>query len=365
MSAHPEEHFPADYRSGRHDFVAACEQAGIDVVARVHPQVKGRDGKPLFLDTAVIGPRDAKKALLLISATHGVEGYFGSGVQTGLMREGLAGRVPKDTKIVLLHALNPYGFSWDRRVNEDNADINRNSVDFAGPPANAPYDALASAISPRDIAPEAMKAANAKLTEFLKAHGAFALQEAISKGQYKYPDGVYYGGARESWSLKMLKDVFVETLSHVKTLTVIDFHTGLGAFGAGEMITEDMPGSAAYKRAIRMWGDTVASSEAGESVSAPLSGTIDKAVATWLDKVELTFAALEVGTRDTRTVFNALRKDNWLHCFAPGRDKHKDARAIRLELRDAFYPDTADWKRKVWGHADAAVGAALKAFGGS
>ncbi|MEJ0040736.1 MAG: DUF2817 domain-containing protein [Rhizomicrobium sp.] len=290
MTTDASEHFPADYRRGRHAFVQACEQAGIDVVSRVHPGIEGRDGKPLFLDTAVIGPREATKALLLISATHGVEGYFGSGVQTGLMREGLATRAPADTKIVLLHALNPYGFSWDRRVNEDNADINRNCVDFAHPPANEPYDRLAAAISPRDISGAAMKSANARLVEFLKSHGAFALQEAISKGQYKYPDGVYYGGARESWSIKMLKDVFVETLAHVKTLTVIDFHTGLGAFGAGEMITEDMPGSPAYRRARAMWGGKVASSEAGESVSAPLSGTIDKAVATWLKAVELTFA---------------------------------------------------------------------------
>jgi hypothetical protein len=363
MSVYPEAHFPTDYRHGRHDFIAACEEAGIDVIARVHPDVAGRDGKPLFLDTAVIGPRDAKKALLLISATHGVEGYFGSGVQTGLMREGLAGRAPKGAKIVLLHALNPYGFSWDRRVNEDNADINRNCVDFAAPPANGPYDQLAAAISPRDISAKGLKGANADLIDYLKKHGAFALQEAISKGQYKYPDGVYYGGARESWSLKMLKDVFAENLGTVKKLTVIDFHTGLGEFGAGEMITEDMPGSAAYKRARAMWGGRVASSEAGESVSAPLSGTIDKAVAQWLDKVELTFAALEVGTRDTRTVFNALRKDNWLHCFAPGRHKHKLAKAIRLELRDAFYPDTPDWKRMVFGHANEAVTAALKAFG--
>jgi len=363
MSHDPSEHFPADYRQGRHAFVQACEQAGIDVVSRVHPGVEGRDGKPLFLDTAVIGPREAKKALLLISATHGVEGYFGSGVQTGLMRNGLASRAPKDTKIVLLHALNPYGFSWDRRVNEDNADINRNCVDFAHPPANEPYDKLAAAISPRDISDEGMISANVKLIEYLKSHGAFALQEAISKGQYKYPDGVYYGGAKEAWSVKMLKDVFVETLAHVKKLTVIDFHTGLGDFGAGEMITEDLPDSAAYKRARAMWGKRVASSEAGESVSAPLSGTIDKAVAKWLKAVELTFAALEVGTRDTRAVFNALRKDNWLHCFAPGRFKNKAAEAIRLELRDAFYPDTAEWKRMVWGHADEVVTAALQALG--
>ncbi|MGZ5961623.1 MAG: M14 family metallopeptidase [Rhizomicrobium sp.] len=359
MSPDPAEHFPADYRSGRHDFIASCEQAGVDVVARVHPNAKGRDGSPLFLDTAIIGPRDARKALLLISATHGVEGYFGSGVQTGLMREGLAKRAPKDSKIVLLHALNPYGFSWDRRVNEDNADINRNFVDFAHPPQNKAYEALAAEISPRDISPEAMKKANAKLTDYLKTHGAFALQEAISRGQYKFADGIYYGGSRESWSAKMLKDVVNEDLAHVQKLIVVDFHTGLGEFGAGEMITEDLPGSASYQRARAMWGTRVASSEAGESVSAPLSGTIDKAFPGWLPKTELTFAALEVGTRSTRDVFNALREDNWLHCFADKRHKHKDARAIRLELRDAFFPDTAEWKRMVWKHATEVVDAAL------
>lgn len=360
MSLDPEEHFPADYRSGRHNFIAACARAKVDVVTRVHPEAKGRDGKPLFLDTAIIGPRDAKKALLLISATHGVEGYFGSGVQTGMMREDLATRVPKDGKVVLLHALNPYGFSWDRRVNEDNADINRNFVDFAHPPQNKPYEALAAEISPRDISPGAMKNANAELTGYLKAHGAFALQEAISRGQYKFADGIYYGGSRESWSAKMLKDVVNEDLSHVEKLIVVDFHTGLGEFGAGEMITEDLPGSPAYVRAQAMWGARVASSEAGESVSAPLTGTIDHAFPRWIPKTELTFAALEVGTRSTRDVFNALRKDNWLHCFADKRYRHKDAEAIRLELRDAFYPDTADWKRKVWKHATEVVDAALK-----
>jgi hypothetical protein len=354
------EYFPSDYRAARRAFIEACEHDGVDVIARVHPTAQGRDGKPLFLDTAIIGPRDAKKALLLMSATHGVEGYFGSGVQTGLMREGLVGRVPPDTKIVLLHALNPYGFSWDRRVNEDNADINRNFVDFADPPSNRPYDALAEYIAPRDIAPDAMKAANAKLTAYLKEHGAMALQEAISRGQYRHPEGVYYGGARQSWSAAMLKDVIAENLQHLSKLIVIDFHTGLGAFGAGEMITEDLPGSPAYARARALWGNRVASSEAGESVSAPLAGTIDKAFADWFPHTELTFAALEVGTRDTRAVFKALRRDNWLHCIAG--HTHPLAEAIRLELRDAFYPDDDVWKLLVWSHSVEVVESALRSL---
>ncbi|MDE1937728.1 MAG: DUF2817 domain-containing protein [Alphaproteobacteria bacterium] len=361
MNAKPEGHFPADYRSARIAFIKACTAANLGSIARVHPTAKARDGKPLFLDTATIGPRDAQSALLLISGTHGVEGYFGSGVQTGLLREGLASRMPKAAKVVLLHALNPYGFSWDRRVDEENADVNRNFVDHTNPPANEAYEALADAIAPKDISAEALKIANAKLRAYSQAHGAFALQEAISKGQYEFPDGLYFGGRRQGWSARMLYDVFREELAQVKKLIVIDFHTGLGAHGEGEMISEDLPGSAPYRRAKRLWGERVKSSEASESVSVPLTGTIDKAFPAWMRGGELTFAALEMGTVATREGFLALRKDNWLHRVAG--TAHSAADAIRRELRAAFYPDTLEWKRKAWAAAHEVVGAALEALG--
>ncbi len=357
--AHPEDHFPQDYRDARHAFIAAAEAADLGVTSRLLLSDKGADGKPLFLDTTTIGERGAATALLLMSGTHGVEGYFGSGVQTGLLREKIA--APQGAKIVMLHALNPYGFSWDRRVNEDNADINRNFADFKNPPANAAYDELADAIVLRDLSRETLKAANAKLRAWSERNGPFRLQEAISAGQYSHKDGIYYGGAKESWSHAMLKDVFREELKSVKRLVVIDFHTGLGEHGAAEMITEDLPGSAAYGRAKAMWRN-VQSSEAGESVSPPLLGTIDKAVATWMAGKELTFAALEAGTRDSRAVFNALRRDNWLHLNRGQNDPEWSE--VKREIRDAFYPDTDEWKRMVWDHAAGAVQGALAAIAG-
>ncbi|HEY1707331.1 MAG TPA: M14 family metallopeptidase [Rhizomicrobium sp.] len=355
----PETHFPADYRSARHAFLTASDR--LDVTTRVHPEARGPDGKPLFMDVAEIGARKAKAALLLMSATHGAEGYFGSGVETGLLREG-ALVPPKGSKIVVLHAVNPYGFAWDRRVNEDNADINRNFVDFANPPKNEAYAQLAEWVAPKDISREAIREANAHLRAFSDMHGAFALQTAISAGQYTHPDGVYFGGSKESWSSRMLRDVLKEHLRGVKELIVIDFHTGLGEAGAAEMITEDLPGSPAYERQKAIWGARVKSSEAGESLSAPLTGTIDTAFARWLPKVELTFAALECGTRPTRDVFNALRKDNWLHQIA-GNTNNADADAIRRETRDAFYVDTPEWKRRVWAHGAEVVQQALNAMG--
>ncbi len=360
MTNAPEQYFPSDYRAARAAFMAAAEGAGLGVTSRVHPSAKGRDGKPLFLDTTTIGAREVEKALLLISGTHGVEGYFGSGVQTGLLREGLAGRVPEGVQLVMLHAFNPYGFSWDRRVNEDNADVNRNFVDHAHPPSSEAYAALADAIAPADVSPEAMDAANARLRAYAEKHGAFALQAAISTGQYAFPDGIYYGGARESWSALMLKDVFREELKHVRKLVAIDFHTGLGESGAAEMIVEDAPGTPGFVRARAMWGGRVQSTTGGGSLSPPLTGTLDDAVARLMDGGETTFAALEVGTRPTNAVFKALRLDNWLHLH--GSLGHPRAAEIKRLIRDTFYPDTAEWKRAVWRHAHETVKAALAAI---
>lgn len=360
MAYAPEDHFPHDYRSARAAFLAACEAADLRMSSHVHPTATGPDGRNLFLDTTTIGARDAATALLLISATHGVEGYFGSGVQTGLLRERFAERVPRNAKVVIVHALNPYGFAWDRRVNEDNTDVNRNFVDHSDPPANAGYEAIAEWIAPNDISHAGLQTADAKLRAYAEAHGAVAMHEAISRGQYRFPGGLFYGGARQSWSAAMLRDVLSQELSGVEKLVAIDFHTGLGEHGAGEVITDDLPGSAAYLRQKRIWGDRVKSSDGGESVSSPLVGTIDQAFGQWLPRTELTFATLEVGTKPLPDVLQALRMDNWLHSVAGGN--HPNAATIRRDMRAAFYPDTVEWKRMVWAHAMEAVDQAMAAI---
>ena len=54
-------------------------------------------------------------------------------------------------RCVLLHALNPYGFAWLRRVNEHNVDLNRNFLlpgeAYRGSPAG--YAALDPLLNPK------------------------------------------------------------------------------------------------------------------------------------------------------------------------------------------------------------------------
>ncbi len=135
------------YQTSRRRFLAAANETGADVATHLHP-LRGIDGEELAIDVASIGPDDAESVLLIVSGTHGVEGFTGSALQHHWLEQHAAAR-PAQLRVVLVHALNPYGFAWVRRVNEDNVDLNRNFVDWSQPPpANEDYGALAQLLVP-------------------------------------------------------------------------------------------------------------------------------------------------------------------------------------------------------------------------
>jgi hypothetical protein len=105
MAPSPESplHQAQAYRTARRAFIAACEKAHLDAVARVHP-AKSADGKPLFMDAAALGPRLAAKAVLVIAYR-----AKGAKVMTQLLRDGLT--PPKETRVVFVHALEPAAFA--------------------------------------------------------------------------------------------------------------------------------------------------------------------------------------------------------------------------------------------------------------
>ncbi|HXS07524.1 MAG TPA: DUF2817 domain-containing protein [Rhizomicrobium sp.] len=115
--------FPKDYRSARKAFIAACTKAHADSIARVHPKAAGPRGNPLFLDSVALGPRDAARALLVVAGSDGREIRQSSAVLTGL----LDGRIAPqpDARLVLVHALNPFGAAWDRHENENGKMLDR------------------------------------------------------------------------------------------------------------------------------------------------------------------------------------------------------------------------------------------------
>ncbi|MGH6962267.1 MAG: DUF2817 domain-containing protein, partial [Dongiaceae bacterium] len=241
--------FSSSYAEARAKFRAAAREAGAAISSFHNPaaapvgeicESSGIAPTPadeaLSTDAAWSGPRAATRLVYAQSGTHGIEGFCGSGIQIGWLQQGLYRELPRDTALLLTHAINPYGFAWQRRVTEDNVDLNRNFVDHAaGYPVNAGYEALKDAICPLEWTAATLGAADRMLMGYAHEHGPMALQAAISSGQYSHREGVFYGGRGETWSNRTLAELLRAHAGRVRQVAFIDLHTGLGPYGVGEI----------------------------------------------------------------------------------------------------------------------------------
>ncbi|WP_374446982.1 M14 family metallopeptidase [Stella sp.] len=342
----PASFFSPDYRTARAKFQAAAKAAGCEVATYAHP-LKGPEGEDLATDVVRIGPADAKRYIVLNTATHGVEGFCGSGAVIGVLTERLDRELPPNTAFLIIHAINPYGFAWLRRVNEDNVDLNRNFLDFSQPlPVNAEYANIHQWLVPRNFEGEELARADAELGKARERLGAKPFQGAVSGGQYAFPDGLFYGGSGPTWSNRTLRRILPEMIGDATHVLFFDFHTGLGPYGYAEPINGHPPGTDGYQRLFDWIGDCVTSAQTGTSSSTRLSGTIGFGVMEALPNAIHTKSTLEYGTRPNEYVRLALRSDCWLHNY--GDLKSPRAKEIKALIRDAFYRDYDDWKELVY-----------------
>jgi hypothetical protein len=350
------QYFSANYIEARQKFLDAAHSAEAKIEHFINPHT-GPQGEAIYTDVALIGPKNAKTILVLSSGTHGVEGFAGSAIQTGMLREGF-GELTSDTALLFIHGINPYGFSHLRRFNEDNVDLNRNFLDHSKPYlANPGYEVLADAISPSSISMWANSKSFARLFWFGLKNGKEALRKAITGGQHTHPQGLFYGGREATWSNKTIQSIAIKYLGNARQVVVIDFHTGLGPYGNAEVIMNVPKEAPAYKRAVTWWGDRVRTTVSGASVSTHLQATLKLAWSGWLPHAEITAASPEFGTLPSLKVFRALRKENWLHHF--GSPEYPRAHEIKTGLLRAFYPDDDGWKEQVWQQGKEVVEQAL------
>lgn len=343
------ESFSANYRQARDRFRALALDCGGLLESSEHPE-RGPDNGPLFCDTAWFGPRNAERVLVLISGTHGIEGFCGSGAQVDLLRRGEPRRLPPGVAVLMIHAINPFGFAWLRRVTHENVDLNRNWIDFSQPlPANPGYDALSASICPPEWSDDT-EADLARAIKVLGAQvGAHEAERALTCGQYSHPTGIYYGGTAPTWSRKVQTQVFSTYLDQAGKVAILDYHTGLGPWGYAEQIMTQPRDAAAFERARTWYGATVTSTHDGSSASVQIEGDGLSAAADLLPHAKVTALALEVGTLPSRQVIRSVMADNWLHVH--GDVESPLGKSIKSQIRAAFYGDRDDWKGMVVGQS--------------
>lgn len=353
----PHAAFAPSYARARVLFLEGAAAAGMAIRSHNHP-LTGVDGETLAMDVALDGPADAERLLIVSSACHGVEGFCGSGVQVFATHDEAwrAHARAAGVSVLYIHALNPHGFSFQRRVTHENVDLNRNFQDFRQPlPENPAYAELQALLLPETWPPSADVVA--AIERWVAQHGETAFQTAVSQGQYRHADGLFYGGQAPTWSHQTLRTVLRTHARRARRIGWIDLHTGLGPSGVGERICACHEDAAALQR-TRSWWDSggqtpVTSIYDGSSTSARLTGLMWNAAYEECPQAEYTGIALEYGTKPFPEVLQALRADHWLHRHPQAPEALR--RAIRQQMRDAFYVDNDHWRLQVVGQARQAL----------
>lgn len=335
--------YPTDYLTARQRLRDAAGRFGW--MTAVHPiTARGPGGGELTLDVFT-SPRPAPATLILSSGVHGVEGPFGSAVQLFALNQW--GNSPP-VRVVLVHAVNPFGFAHRRRFNEDNVDLNRNFLlpdqRYTGsPPRYADLDPLLNPpCPPRRIDPFPLHA----VWKVLK-YGLPTLKQAIAGGQYDHPRGIFFGGHGPAESVRICGEQLPHWFGESGVVCHLDFHTGLGPWGSFKLLLDIQPTEQQRQWLTDRFGSDSFEVCHADGVAYDARGGFGP----WCDARaqqsagrEYLFACAEFGTYGPITVLTAVKRENQAHHWgAAGSDATERA---KRRLAEVFVPTSAAWRSR-------------------
>ncbi|MGB7481769.1 MAG: M14 family metallopeptidase [Burkholderiaceae bacterium] len=342
--------YALDYRSARAKFRAVATAANAELSTYSHPDAVAPDGSPLHVDVAYCGSRTASRRLLVVSGTHGLEGFCGSAAQIAWMGCGDMAGLGTDVAVVMVHAINPWGFAHLSRTTENNVDLNRNFIDHGGEhPKNAGYAQLHPALLGDDWSTGAIAAAQKAMDDYAAERGADQLYDALARGQYSHADGLNFGGTQREWSNRILERIVREHLAGAAKVGLIDWHTGIGEYGQPFFLCFNEEGGSLHARAASWWGSDRIDGQRPHGKARPnYRGLLFYGVQEFLGEVPVCGAVVEFGTRGWH-MRRLLRLDLWLKFKAdPSSERYA---MLRADLLDSFCPVDQIWRDSTIAHA--------------
>ena len=339
--------FSQDYFIARDRFINSAIQNKFEIKSYLHP-LKGKDNRDIYLDVAYANPNNSQNLLVILSGTHGAEGYCGSAIQLGSLQNYPNSHSLKNNAILLIHAHNPFGFAWDLRFNEDNIDLNRNYInDFSNLPSNYEFGTIKEWAIPHSLEEGEVGLTLKRLMDYARANGYPKLRDALTSGQYKYDNGVYFGGYAQSWSNYTINDILDDYFPRHENIICLDYHTGSGNYGKCEIISSLKEHDYKFKRMQEIWGDIVKSTTSSKSNVGVINGSLEEFVLTKYPATNLLYATPEFGTIDPISIFSAALGSSWIIKNQIDNLDNKQARDVRQLNRDAFAPDDENWRADV------------------
>ena len=353
--------FSSDYRQARDRFRQAAQ--ALNCVLETYPiQALGPQSQSLSIDVARYGSKAPYTTLILSSGLHGVEGYCGSAIQVATFTELLPQlTLPKGVSLLLIHALNPYGFAWNRRCNEDNIDLNRNFLlpgqIFEGSPDA--YVQLDPFLNPRQ-APIYQDPFVLKLLAYALRYGVASLKQALPVGQYDFPQGIFFGGQAPAQTQQILATQLPIWLGKTQRVLHLDLHTGLGRWTAPTFLVKSpapQDDLTWFQHIFAAKGHQILGQQGAAYVSR---GDIGPWCQALMSECEYRFATVEFGTYPLLPVLKAIRAENQAHWWGqPNTPTYQWAKSLLL---DANAPSSPQWRQAVTSHGINLVGKALAAL---
>ena len=332
----------SQYFASKDLFTRKAKVASAEIIS-LPLSAKGLKGEKLSIDIAWIGPSHPRKVLLLVAGVHGVEGNAGCAVQETIFNDLKDYTIPTDVALVFIHLVNPWGFSFQRRTNSENIDLNRNFLflnkHFSGAPPL--YSAIDSLINPKKW--PKLDFFYIHLFYLILRHGYNNLKQALVGGQYEYPQGLWYGGKRQSEESKILSEWIKERFSTVQELMAIDLHTGLGSFEQDCLLFDNNTDKDTLAKMYDLFGERVCLSDPNASISYQTSGGFVESIPHLLPNTQVTAFVHEFGTYGNIKSLKALRYENWWHHYGKATLDHES----KTQLLENFFPSDPLWQKRL------------------
>jgi hypothetical protein len=367
--------FPTTYEQSRDRFRGQLARLRIRWPdAGLHQHALKAD-PALTLDWIRTGPAErGDRLLILTSGQHGIEGFVGSAMLQMFLETFLDLLKPTRTALLLIHAINPWGMKHRRRTNAANVDLNRNFVhsladfDATFNPAYGRLDPLLNPVGP--LGGRRLHGASfwPRFLGALLALGPTGFRTASLQGQYRWPQGLYYGGEAFQEETRVVIDLYRRHIRTAGQVVHVDMHTGYGPRDQMTLVNsrfETRPSSElmrtfGYPRIAR----------ATEDEFYPMQGDMIDFVYTLRREeaptIRLYAGALEFGTLGeslpaTLLSLRTMIRENQAHRF--GTDTEHTRQQVLRAFDALFAPEDPSWRAKAVADARQAFQGILAAEG--
>lgn len=330
---------------------AASDTTSVEAMADRPANASADASEDLAIDVVTLGDERAP-TVLISSGLHGVEGFFGSAIQLAILRERAESRLSTQlskVRLVLVHALNPFGFSRVRRANEHNVDLNRNfllaSEDYRGAPTA--YARLNPLLNP-PRPPSSIDLFFPKAIWVIARNGLQPMKQAVAGGQHDYARGLFFGGNGPSETMQILRRECEDWIGGSKRVLHIDLHSGLGPFATYKLLLNASEDTNAIDWYAHTFGnDCLEVLDGGRGTAYRIHGMFGDWMQTHFrsQSVDYRFVGAEFGTYSVLRVLAALRRENQAHHYL--KADHPAYVAAKAELLECFCPRARKWRNSI------------------